>query len=157
MRAPRRAPRRGITVPESAHLDRFQRPMENLRVSVTNRCGMACEFCHAEGQFAAEDVVTPEQIEMTVKVGAAFGIRHVKLTGGEPTLRRELPEIIERSKRWAEEVSMVTAGYTLPTMAHTLREAGLDRVNISVHSPDDATHARVIGANILGKVRAGIA
>jgi cyclic pyranopterin phosphate synthase len=144
-------------MPESVRLDRFQRPMENLRVSVTNRCGMACEFCHAEGQFAAEDVVTPEQIETAVKVGAEFGIRHVKLTGGEPTLRRELPEIIERSKRWAEEVSMVTAGYTLPTMAHALRDAGLDRVNISVHSPDGATHARVIGANILGKVRAGIA
>ena len=52
---------------------------------------------------------------------------------------------------------MVTAGYTLPTMAQDLRDAGLDRVNISVHSPDDATHARVIGANIMGKVKAGIA
>lgn len=137
-------------------VDRFNRPMENLRISVTNRCGMACEFCHAEGQFAAEDVVTPDQIETAVRVGATFGVRQVKLTGGEPTLRRELPEIIERAKRWVEEVSMVTAGYTLPPIAGALRDAGLDRVNISVHSPDDATHSRIMGAEIMGKVRAGI-
>lgn len=138
------------------HTDRFGRPIDNLRISITNRCGMACEFCHAEGQFSAEDVVTPEQIETAVKVGARFGVRQVKITGGEPTLRRELPEIVERAKRWVEEVSMVTAGYTLPSMAAELRDAGLDRVNVSVHSPDEDTHARVIGAKIMGKVRAGI-
>jgi cyclic pyranopterin phosphate synthase len=137
-------------------LDRFHRPMENLRISITDRCGMACEFCHAEGQFAAEDVLTPDQIETAVRIGSTFGVRQVKLTGGEPTLRRELPEIIERSRRWVEDVSMVTAGYTLPPMAGLLRDAGLDRVNISVHSPDDATHSRIMGAEIMGKVRAGI-
>lgn len=141
--------------PEST-TDRFGRPVDNLRISITNRCGMACEFCHAEGQFSAEDVVAPDQIETAVKVGAHFGIKQVKITGGEPTLRRELSEIIERTKRWVEEVSMVTAGYTLPSMAGDLKDAGLDRVNVSLHSPDDDTHARVVGAKIMGKVRAGI-
>jgi len=136
--------------------DRFGRPLENLRVSITNRCGMACEFCHAEGQFSAEDVVTPEQIETTIRVGAEFGVRSVKLTGGEPTLRRELPEIISLARPWVEDLSMVTAGYTLPAMAGELKDAGLDRLNVSVHSPDDATHARIVGAQIMGKVRAGI-
>jgi len=137
-------------------MDRFGRPIDNLRISITNRCGMACEFCHAEGQFSAEDVVTPDQIETAVKVGRQFGVRQVKITGGEPTLRRELPEIVERAKRWADDVSMVTTGYTLSSMAAGLKDAGLDRVNVSVHSPDDETHARVVGARIMAKVRAGI-
>lgn len=139
------------------HIDRFGRPMDNLRVSITNRCGMACEFCHAEGQFASEDVVTPSQIEAVVRVGSSFGVRHLKLTGGEPTLRTELAEIIERSRPYVDEVSMVTTGYTLPTMAGDLKDAGLDRVNVSVHSPDDATHERIIGAKIMEKTRRGIA
>jgi cyclic pyranopterin phosphate synthase len=146
----------GFTLSDAPRLDRFHRPMENLRVSITNRCGMACEFCHAEGQFAAEDVVSPDQIETAVRVGAEFGIRQVKITGGEPTLRRELVEIVERARPWVDEVSMVTAGYTLPHLAGALADAGLSRVNISVHSPDDATHSRIMGAEIMGKVRAGI-
>jgi cyclic pyranopterin phosphate synthase len=118
---------------------------------------MACEFCHAEGQFAAEDVITPAQIETAVRVGSEFGVRELKLTGGEPTLRREVAEIIERSRPFVDEISMVTAGYTLPHVAGALKDAGLDRVNVSVHSPDGATHSRVVGADIMAKVRAGIA
>src|SRR2546428_3541676 len=147
----------GFGTSAQPHIDRFGRPMDNLRVSVTQRCGMACEFCHAEGQMAAEDVLSPEQIETVVRVGAQFGVREVKLSGGEPTLRRELVEIVERSKRWVDSVSMVTTGYTLPGLAGPLAEAGLDRVNISVHSPDDETHARVVGAKIMDKVKRGIA
>lgn len=137
--------------------DRFNRPMENLRVSITQRCGMSCSFCHAEGQMSAEDVITPEQIETTVRVGRDFGIRQVKLSGGEPLLRRELHEIVERSKRWADEVSMVTTGTSLAPQAAALKDAGLDRVNISVHSPDDETHSQVLGAKVMDKVREGIA
>lgn len=142
---------------ERPRVDRFGRPTDNLRVSITNRCGMACEFCHAEGQFASEDVLTPGQIETAVRVGAGFGIRRLKLTGGEPTLRPELAEIIERSRPYVDDISMVTTGYTLPSLAGALKDAGLDRVNVSVHSPDDATHERIIGAKIMGKVRRGIA
>lgn len=101
--------------------------------------------------------MTPEQIETVVRVGVEFGVREVKLSGGEPTLRRELVDIVERSKRWVDTVSMVTTGYTLPGLAGPLRDAGLDRVNISVHSPDDETHARVVGAKIMDKVKRGIA
>lgn len=137
--------------------DRYNRPMENLRVSITQRCGMACSFCHAEGQMSAEDVVTPEQIETVVRVGRDFGVRQVKLSGGEPLLRKELAEIIERSKRWSDEVSMVTTATSLAPQAGALRDAGLDRVNISVHSPDDETHSRILGAKVMDRVREGIA
>jgi cyclic pyranopterin phosphate synthase len=92
-----------------------------------------------------------------VHVGTEFGISEVKLSGGEPTLRNELPEIVERAKRHVKTVSMVTTGYTLPTLARPLREAGLDHVNVSVHSPDADTHARVVGAKIMDKVKRGIA
>jgi cyclic pyranopterin phosphate synthase len=67
-----------------------------------------------------------------------------------------LPEIVERAKRWVDDLSMVTAGYTLPTLAGELKDAGLGRVNVSVHSPDDETHARIIGAKIMDKVKRGI-
>jgi cyclic pyranopterin phosphate synthase len=144
------------TVSGQAPRDRFNRPMENLRISITQRCGMSCAFCHAEGQFSAEDVVSPDQIETVVRVGRAFGVRSVKLSGGEPMLRLELPEIIERSKRWADEVSMVTTATSLAPQAGALRDAGLDRVNISVHSPDDATHSRILGAKVMDRVRQGI-
>src|SRR3970040_2154510 len=117
---------------DRGRVDRFNRPMENLRISITQRCGMACVFCHAEGQFASEDVLSPEQIETVAKVGREFGVRHVKLSGGEPTLRRELPEIVERVRRWSDEVSMVTTGHTLAPIAGELKDAGVDRVNISV-------------------------
>jgi cyclic pyranopterin phosphate synthase len=92
-----------------------------------------------------------------VKVGSTFGIREVKFSGGEPTLRRDLPEIVERASRWADDLSMVTTGYTLPALAGELKDAGLGRVNISVHSPDDETHARIVGAKIMDKVKRGIA
>ena len=141
---------------DRGRVDRFNRPMENLRISITQRCGMACAFCHAEGQFASEDVLSPGQIETVAKVGREFGVRHVKLSGGEPTLRRELPEIVERVRRWSDEVSMVTTGHTLAPIAGELKDAGLDRVNISVHSPDDETHSRILGARVMDRVKEGL-
>jgi len=85
-----------------------------------------------EGEGKSEDLLTAEEIALVAKIGREFGIKSVKLTGGEPTLRRDLIEVIKKLKEVGiEEVSMTTNGVLLGKLAKKLKDAGLDRVNVS--------------------------
>jgi GTP 3',8-cyclase len=136
--------------------DRYAREVSDLRISLTQRCNLACVFCHMEGQPVSSEELTPAQIEAVVRAGARIGISRVKLTGGEPTLRSDLLEIVRRIRPHVRELSMTTNGIRLAPMAAALKEAGLDRVNISLPSLDASIYRELTGVDGKERTVAGI-
>lgn len=138
-------------------IDRFGRPIEDLRITLTHTCNFSCFFCHMEGEDELQGMLKPEEIALVAKVGMEFGVKTVKLTGGEPTLRRDLIQIIRLLKEIGiKEVSMTTNGVLLSNLAYKLKEAGLDRVNISLHALDRELFKEITGVDALSKVIEGI-
>lgn len=120
-------------------LDQFGRRIEYLRISVTDRCNLRCRYCMpVEGLpwLPRAELLRNEEIAEIVRQLAALGLRRVRLTGGEPTLRPDLPELVAllRSIRGVEEIALSTNGVRLPALAGALCDAGLDRVNVSADS-----------------------
>ncbi|MCI4334263.1 MAG: GTP 3',8-cyclase MoaA [Thermoplasmata archaeon] len=136
--------------------DRYGREVTDLRVSLTQRCNLRCVFCHMEGQPVAREELSPEQIERVVHAASLGGIRHVKLTGGEPTLRTDVVEIVSRLRPWVDELSMTTNGLRLVELAEPLRRAGLDRVNVSLPSLDPEEYRALTGVDGCARTLAGI-
>ena len=118
-----------------------------MRISVTSSCDLNCFFCHSEGIGSkAGDLMTPEEIERIARIGMSFGIESVKLTGGEPMLRRDILEIVERLGRLGlRDLSMTTNGFRLAELAPDLKRLGLKRVNVSLHSTYPERYARITG------------
>ena len=119
--------------------DGHGRLIGDLRVSVTDRCNFRCQYCMpAEGLpwLDRADVLTFEEIERLVRLLVPLGVRSVRLTGGEPLVRRELPKLIAMLSAidGLEDLSLTTNGYLLEQMAEELVEAGLERINVSLDS-----------------------
>jgi GTP 3',8-cyclase len=119
--------------------DGHGRPIGDLRVSVTDRCNFRCQYCMpAEGLpwLNRADVLTFEEIERLVGLLVPLGVRNVRLTGGEPLVRRELPKLIAmlRAIEGLDDLSLTTNGYLLERMAGDLVDAGLQRINVSLDS-----------------------
>ncbi len=134
--------------------DSHGREVDHLRVSVTRRCNLSCPYCHREGDHepAAGEASAARLIEM-VGEAAGFGIKKVKITGGEPLLRQDIADIIRGIKaiEGIEEVSLTTNGFMLAENAGKLKSAGLDRINIGC---DAVSPAMVKNA---GAIRKGVA
>ena len=141
--------------------DRFGRVATDLRVSVIDRCNFRCTYCMpAEGLpwLARDEVLTAGEIERLVGVMGGLGIRSVKLTGGEPTVRPDLPDIVRRL-RGADpglELSLTTNGYLLDRLAGPLRDAGLDRVTVSCDSLLRHRFAEMTRRDALDRVLGGL-
>jgi cyclic pyranopterin phosphate synthase len=135
--------------------DPYNRPVTNLRVSLTARCNLDCIYCHAEGEKMPDGQMSAEEIREILAVAADFRIRHVKFTGGEPTLRKDLVEIIA-SVPDGIEASMTTNGTLLSKLAGDLRDSGLSRVNVSLDSLDRENYRRIAGRDLLPNVLDGI-
>jgi cyclic pyranopterin phosphate synthase len=141
--------------------DQFNRPLHDLRVSLTDRCNFRCPYCMPAEVFGpghaflrAGQLMTPGELTRLVRAFVALGVEKIRLTGGEPLLRPDVPEIVRALKREVRvpEVALTTNGWFLEKFAPELREAGLDRLNISVDSLDDATFAQLNGRG-LGRER----
>jgi len=135
------------------------RPVESIRISVTKECNLDCFYCHREGESSQTSTeMTPEEIQRIVNIAAPFGIRKVKLTGGEPLLREDILEIVKRIKDTpgGEEVSMTTNGLLLSAYAERLKEAGLARVNVSLDTLKPEKFKRITGLDALEEVIRGI-
>ena len=115
-------------------IDPHGRPIKSLRISLTQRCNFNCFFCHHEGEHGSGDELTPEEVERIVSLAASQGVTKVKLTGGEPLVRKDIVEIVRRISPLVEEVSMTTNASKLEELACPLKEAGLARVNVSLHT-----------------------
>ena len=119
--------------------DQFGRSIEYLRISVTDRCNFRCLYCMpVEGMewLPKRDILSYEEITEIVRQLAPLGLRRLRITGGEPTIRPQLVDLIAmlRSVRGIEDIALSTNGVKLPELAAPLRRAGLDRVNISADS-----------------------
>ncbi len=118
-------------------LDQFSRPLRNLRLSVTDRCNLRCGYCMPEAEYAwlpREDILRFEEIERLVDVFTAFGVDKVRLTGGEPLLRKNLPALIDKlsQKTAVADLALTTNGVLLAGAARELRDAGLHRITVSL-------------------------
>ncbi len=121
--------------------DEYGREVTDLRISVTRRCNFSCIYCHNEGLglppwmvTSSGDEMSPDEIERYVRLAREIGIRSIKLTGGEPLVRKDLEDIVDRCVRHISDVSLTTNGSMLAKRAGTLRSAGLKRVNVSMDS-----------------------
>ncbi|MFY7921259.1 MAG: GTP 3',8-cyclase MoaA, partial [Gemmatimonas sp.] len=119
--------------------DQFGRKIEYLRISVTDRCNFRCRYCMPlEGLpwLPKQEILRYEEITEIVRQLAPLGLKRLRITGGEPTIRPELPTLVRMLKGidGIEDIALSTNGVNLPTMARELADAGLDRVNISADS-----------------------
>ena len=119
--------------------DQFGRSIEYLRISVTDRCNFRCTYCMPlEGLpwLPKADILSYEEIVAIVTELAPLGLRRIRLTGGEPTIRPQLASLVAqlRAVRNVEDIALSTNGVRLPEMAQSLRDAGLDRINMSADS-----------------------
>ncbi len=117
--------------------DTFGRPLRNLRVSVTDRCNLRCQYCMPEEEYVwlpREDLLTFREVDELVGLFTEVGVDKVRLTGGEPLLRRDLPVLVRMlaQNRAIRDLAMTTNGVTLAEQARALREAGLHRVTVSL-------------------------
>ncbi len=134
------------TAPLGALVDPFARPATDLRIAVTQECHLRCGFCHHEGARNGPCHMRPDEIARIVRVGAALGIQSIKLTGGEPLARPDLEDIVAAIRPHVREISLVTNGHFLGPRAAALKKAGLDRVNVSLHSLDPDTYQSITGS-----------
>lgn len=135
--------------------DSFDRPVSNIRISLTPRCNLNCIYCHREGEVKSEKELSKEEIAEILRVAAKFGIRSVKFTGGEPLLREDIIDII-RSVPPGMESSLTTNGTILARYAQDLKAAGMKRVNVSLDSVNHETYKKITGRDDLDKVFEGI-
>ncbi|HEV8169027.1 MAG TPA: GTP 3',8-cyclase MoaA [Pyrinomonadaceae bacterium] len=144
--------------------DSYNRPIRDLRVSLTDRCNFRCFYClpHGEPPIAPkEKMLSYEEIEYVCDIFVSLGIEKIRLTGGEPMLRRDIETIIRKLTRLKpsglQDLALTTNGYYLPERAQGLKEAGLDRVTISLDSLKRDVFKRMTGVDVLDKVLSGIA
>lgn len=114
-------------------VDSFNRRISSLRISLTHRCNLKCIYCHNEGEQNFGKEITVEEVAQIVRVASKFGVDKVKFSGGEPLLRADFEDILRAMPRM-RDVSVTTNGTLLAPRAKALKEAGLDRVNISLDS-----------------------
>ena len=140
--------------------DDFQRTVSYLRVSLTDRCNYRCLYCMPEqgvDLVPRAEVLSFEEVERLVRVMLRFGVRRVRLTGGEPTVRKDVVELVERLGRLGlDDLSMTTNGERLVELAGPLRRAGLSRLNVSVDTLDAAKFHAITRRGHLDQVLAGI-
>jgi len=143
--------------------DAYNRPIRDLRVSLTDRCNFRCFYClpHGEPPIAPkEQMLSYEEIDYVFEIFVSLGIEKLRLTGGEPMLRRDIETIIQKLSRLKSsglrDLALTTNGYYLPDRALGLKQAGLDRVTISLDSLKRDVFKRMTGVDVLDKVLAGI-
>lgn len=151
----------GRTNAPATLVDGLGRVHTNLRLSVTDRCNIRCFYCMPAENVAfrpREELLTFEEIEQFVRVAASLGINKLRLTGGEPLVRAELPKLIERlaAVPGIEDLALTTNGLLLAEQAAGLRAAGLDRLNVSLDTLSEATFERISRRTGLERVLAGI-
>ncbi|WP_261665067.1 GTP 3',8-cyclase MoaA [Deinococcus sp. Marseille-Q6407] len=146
--------------------DQFGRLLRDLRISVTDRCNLRCIYCMPAEVFGQDYAFLPqsellsfEEIERVARIMLGLGVQKLRLTGGEPLLRRELPQLVERLARLdgAEDLAMTTNGLLLPRYAADLKAAGLQRVTVSLDALDAETFGEMNGLGVSPeRVLAGI-
>jgi len=145
-------------------VDDYGRPLLNLRIALTKPCNLHCSFCHAEGEDKnTENLVemSAEEVVRIAKIAVSLGVSRIKLTGGEPLLRKDIVQIVKgiASIHGLEDLSMTTNGTLLEPLAKELQVSGLKRVNVNLPTLDGETYCKLTGGkleNVLGGVKAAV-
>jgi len=142
-------------------VDRFGRPLRNLRLSVTDRCNLRCSYCMPEEEYTwlpRGDILTFEEIARLVDLFADLGVDKLRLTGGEPLLRRDLPRLVKMiaSEPRIRDFAITTNGLLLAQEAQALRDAGLHRVTVSLDTLRPERFLALTRRNSFGQVLEGI-
>lgn len=136
--------------------DRYNRPLEALRLIITQRCNFRCTFCHREGDFYnSRSELMPEHYSVLARAAQDLGVMEYKITGGEPLIREDVEEIIEAVRPYSRKVSLTTNGSLLKGRATRLAESGLHHINVSLFTLNESKFREVTGGS-LGAVLEGI-
>jgi|TARA_B100000085_G_scaffold146410_2_gene133258 cyclic pyranopterin phosphate synthase len=144
--------------------DRLGRPLKDLRISVTDRCNFRCRYCMPREVFGKDfpfleraEIMSFEEIDRLAGIFIDLGVEKIRLTGGEPLLRKNLPDLISMLSMRGVEIAMTTNGVLLPRYAPALSAAGLDRVTVSLDAIDESTFAAITDSgHTVASVIAGI-
>lgn len=140
-------------------IDPHGRPVNDIRISITQNCNLNCFYCHREGEYEkTKNEMTPNEIEKIVEIAAKLGVKRVKITGGEPLLRKDVTQIIEKISniKGIEDVSLTTNGVLLAKYTKKLKKAGLKRVNVSLDTLNPQKYQKITGHNYSNQVVEGI-
>ena len=142
-------------------IDTYGREIYYLRLSVTDRCNLRCRYCMPEEGICKKEhkeLLTEDEMILAVQAAASLGIRKLRLTGGEPLIKKNILSICERSAAvpGIDEVCVTTNGILLPTMAKPLKDAGVDRLNISLDTLDPDKYAYITRVGKLDQALCGI-
>jgi GTP 3',8-cyclase len=146
--------------------DKLNRPLHDLRISVIDRCNFRCQYCMPADQFGPDFEFLPksallsyEEIERLAKIFVSLGVEKIRLTGGEPLLRRDMPILVKKLSEIEGllDIGLTTNGVLLPKFAKGLKEAGLKRVNVSLDTLNDELFGKINGRGVgTGPVLEGI-
>lgn len=137
--------------------DKYERPILSLRITLTNRCNVNCLYCHHDGMVKSKDEMTADELHTICKIAKKIGVRKIRLSGGEPLLKKDIVEIVERiASLGFKDISMTTNGTLLERYAQDLKDAGLDRVNVSLDTLDRETFEFITKKDYLEDAKKGI-
>ncbi|MFT8319815.1 MAG: GTP 3',8-cyclase MoaA [Bacillus sp. (in: firmicutes)] len=146
--------------------DKWNRPIKDLRISVTDQCNFRCQYCMPAEIFGTDypflsqnELLSYEEIKRLAKIFVKLGVEKIRLTGGEPLIRKNLPELVEKLTKikGIREIALTTNGVLLPKYAQMLKNAGLKRVNISLDSLNDQLFGKINGRNVgVAPIKKGI-
>lgn len=137
--------------------DRYQRPIISLRITLTNRCNVNCLYCHHDGMITSKDEMTADELYSICKIAKNMGVKKIRISGGEPLIRKDIVEIIDKiASLEFEDISITTNGTFLEKYAEDLKNAGLDRLNVSLDTLNPETYMFITKKDYLESVKAGI-
>ncbi|WP_405306306.1 GTP 3',8-cyclase MoaA [Methanobrevibacter sp.] len=142
---------------ENVVRDKYERPILSLRITLTNRCNVNCLYCHHDGMVKSKDEMTADELYTICKIAKKIGVRKIRLSGGEPLLKKDIVEIVERiASLDFKDISMTTNGILLEKYAQDLKDAGLDRVNVSFDTLNRETFEFITKKDYLEDAKRGI-
>ena len=142
---------------EDFTLDKYERPIVSLRITLTNRCNVNCLYCHHDGMVKSRDEMTADELYTVCKIAKKLGVKKIRLSGGEPLLKKDIVEIVEKiASLNFKDISMTTNGILLEKYAQDLKDAGLDRVNVSLDTLDRKTFEFITKKDYLEDAKRGI-
>lgn len=137
--------------------DKYDRPILSLRITLTNRCNVNCIYCHHDGMRSSKNEMTPDEIYKICQIAKRIGVRKIRLSGGEPLIRKDIVEIISKINSIGfNDISITTNGILLEEYAQDLKNAGLDRVNVSLDTLNPETYEFITKKDYLDAAKRGI-
>ena len=146
-----------IKMLEDFVLDKFERPIISLRITLTNRCNVNCLYCHHDGMVKSSEEMTASEVYTICKVAKNLGVKKIRLSGGEPLLKKDIVETVRKiASLNFKDISMTTNGILLEKYAEDLKAAGLSRVNVSLDTLNRETYEFITKKDYLEDAKKGI-